>query len=80
MAAHLLSVLTIVYHKSEPGRKFFCFLALKMGCCQPPADGFHYIHSHAVARLLVKLGVGLKVSRAGESSGLGESFTESSDS
>ena len=31
-----------------------------MGFRQPPADGFHHIHGHAVARLLVKLGVGLK--------------------
>ena len=31
-----------------------------MGFRQPPADGFHHTHGHAVARLLVKLGVGLK--------------------
>ena len=31
-----------------------------MGFRPPPADGFHHIHGHAVARLLVKLGVGLK--------------------
>ena len=31
-----------------------------MGFRQPPADSFYHIHGHAVARLLVKLGVGLK--------------------